>query len=75
MNGNRDGNEPSRAEHEQLESLLVLAASCSARNLEQGPLLGSARARTSSEFDARLGSRISRLRSCSARNAQGARGS
>jgi len=50
----RDGNEPSRAEHERLESLLVLVASCSARNLEQDPLLGSARASASSEFDARL---------------------
>jgi len=70
----RDGNEPSRAEHERLESLLVLVASCSARNLEQDPLLGSARARASSEFDARLGSRNSKLCSHLLGSARDARG-
>jgi hypothetical protein len=29
----RHGNEPSRAEHEQLKSLLVLVASCSTREV------------------------------------------
>jgi len=41
--GDRDGNEPSRAEHERLESLLVLVASCSARLEKFKALLALAR--------------------------------
>jgi len=43
MAGARDGNEPSRAEHERLESLLVLVASCSARLEKFKALLALAR--------------------------------